>query len=112
MAASEQHRIVCSAMLVKVNEYQVIIPSVRHFDMLVHGLIALVSIGIRQKFPHLSNGQIASLFHDAEQGFVDNRGEFLTREEAWPVAMNANQIIHRHPSDQNNGGTLWSENIH
>lgn len=45
----------------------------------------------------------------AEQGFVDNRGQFLTREEAWPIALAAGQIIRRCGGD---GVKLYSENLY
>lgn len=44
-----------------------------------------------------------------EQGFVDQRGVFLTREEAWQVAFNAGQIIRRVGGD---GKRLFSENLY
>lgn len=51
--------------------------------------------------------------HDAwEQGFVDQRGEFLTREEAWKVAEAAGQILRRVGGDSINGGRLFSENLY
>lgn len=45
------------------------------------------------------------------QGFVDNEGNFLTREEAWKVAERCGQIIRRCGGDTANGGTLYSENL-
>lgn len=45
----------------------------------------------------------------AEQGFVDNKGVFLTREEAWFVAKDANQIIRRIPCKE---GVLYSEHLY
>ena len=47
-----------------------------------------------------------------EQGFVDNKGVFLTRTEAWKVAEAAGQIKRRVGSDTLNGGTLFSENLY
>jgi hypothetical protein len=48
--------------------------------------------------------------HDGwEQGFVDQRGVFLNREEAWLVAEGANQIIRRVGGD---GERLFSENLY
>lgn len=44
----------------------------------------------------------------AEQGFIDNERNFLTREEAWIVANEAGQIIRRCGGDE---GCLYSENI-
>lgn len=42
-----------------------------------------------------------------QQGFVDQFGNFLTRTEAWPIAVAANQLI-RHDITP---GKLYSENI-
>lgn len=42
---------------------------------------------------------------DCEQGFIDHRGVFLTREEAKEVAIQCGQI------DKNHDGTLYSEDI-
>lgn len=44
-----------------------------------------------------------------EQGFVDQRGNFLTREEAWKVAERNGQIIRRCGGD---GERLYSENLY
>jgi hypothetical protein len=44
-----------------------------------------------------------------EQGFVDQKGVFLTREEAWPIAKAAGQIIRRVGGDE---GRLYSENLY
>lgn len=46
---------------------------------------------------------------DPEQGFLDNRGRFLTRRRAWIVAERAGQII-RTPGDK--VGYLYSENLY
>jgi len=46
------------------------------------------------------------------QGFIDQFGAFLTRTEAWPVALAAGQITHRVGGDTTNGGTLYSENLY
>lgn len=43
------------------------------------------------------------------QGFVDQHGVFMTREEAWTVAFDAGQIIRRVGGD---GERLFSENIY
>lgn len=44
----------------------------------------------------------------AEQGFIDQRGTFLTREEAWDVAEKAGQII---VNDSTRRGVLHSEDL-
>jgi hypothetical protein len=45
----------------------------------------------------------------AEQGFIDQWGEFMTREEAWKVAEAAGQIRYRCGGD---GKKLFSENLY
>ena len=50
-----------------------------------------------------------------EQGFIDNLGCFLTREDAWIVAVDAGQIIKRVGGDFNvdtGVGKLYSENLY
>jgi len=44
-----------------------------------------------------------------EQGFIDQWGNFLTREEAWIVAERQGQIKHRCGGD---GKKLYSENLY
>lgn len=47
-----------------------------------------------------------------EQGFIDQHGIFLSRQEAWKVAEAAGQIIQRVGGDESDGGTLYSENLY
>ena len=47
-----------------------------------------------------------------DQGFIDNKGYFQTRTQAWIIASAANQIIRRVGGDEADGGTLYSENIY
>jgi hypothetical protein len=47
-----------------------------------------------------------------EQGFIDQQGVFMDRQEAWKVAEAAGQIRRRVGGDDRNGGTLYSENIY
>jgi hypothetical protein len=48
----------------------------------------------------------------AEQGFIDQFGDFHTREEAWKIAEANGQIYRRCGGDTANGGTLYSENLY
>lgn len=48
-------------------------------------------------------------YSEYEQGFIDNKGNFLTREEAWVVAEREGQIIRRVGGDD---GVLYSENLY
>lgn len=79
-------RIVCAAMRAR---HGTIVCGVRHWDEIMHGAA------------HGKSGW--------EQGFVDNRGQFLTREEARPIALAADQIIQRVGGDE---GRLFSENLY
>lgn len=83
-----ERRIVCAAIRRKTG-HPTIVCGVRHWDRLM----------------------LASAFcHDGwEQGFVDNRGDFLTREEAHKVATEAGQITRRCGGDE---GRLFSENLY
>lgn len=73
-----------------------------------------VIIGIRHydSFMHIQYETRPSLGNKVEQGFIDNKGNFLTRTEAWVIANDANQIIRRVGGDDANGGTLYSENLY
>lgn len=85
MIVCASHRYACGS----------IIAGVRHYDNVIR----------RQ-----ANKQ--NLWTPAEQGFLDNRGEFLTRTEAWKVAEAAGQITRRVGGDKADGGTLYSENLY
>ena len=72
-------------------------------------------IGIR----HCDALMVAALWHTSfinwegfTQGFVDNKGEFLTREEAWEVAVAANQLIPLSENPSRVEGTLYSEDLY
>ena len=89
----EDRRVVCAAMRDSV--YGVIC-SPRHWDS-----IARVQAALSKKE-----------WWGAEQGFVDQTGKFLTRNEAFKVADAAGQIIRRVGGDSKDGGTLYSENLY
>jgi hypothetical protein len=76
------------------NKDGVILCSPRHWDGTAHALVSRLE---------------ECSFRGAEQGFVDQRGEFLTREEAHHVALKAGQIIRRCGGDD---GCLYSENLY
>ena len=89
-----EQRIVCAAMRNKDGH---IICSPRHFDPLARQLIQIFEKGA---------------WAGAEQGFVDQRQNFLTRTEAWKIAEANGQILRRCGGDKANGGTLYSENLY
>lgn len=83
--------IVCAAIR---NSSGTIICGPRHLDLTMHAQIALCTQG-GWKF--------------AEQGFVDQHGEFLTRAAAWEIAYAAQQIRR---TVGNGGRELYSENLY
>lgn len=86
-----QQRVVCAAIQ---NDAGYIVCGPRHYD-------------------HIMREQIINGLQDFsarnEQGFVDQFGKFLTREEAYKVAVAAGQIVRRCGGDE---GTLYSENLY
>jgi len=102
----KQHRIVCAAERFDVGSRStplldpIVVCCIRHNDMLLNNVLFATK-------PMLNMQNIKS-----ESGFVDNRGNFLTRTEAWKVAEAASQILYRVGGDETDGGTLYSENLY
>lgn len=93
-----EQRVVCAA----IKFGPIVIVGVRHFDSLMHSMLRKLSINPMRE--HV-------------QGFVDNQGSFLTREEAWLVAEAQGQIIRRVGGDETiegdvKTGHLYSENLY
>jgi len=84
--------IVCAAN--RHRETGRIVCGARHYDPIMRAQM-MASEG----FPHWRN---------CDQGFIDQRGAFLTREEAHAIAALNGQIRHRCGGDE---GTLFSENL-
>lgn len=85
-------RVVCAAIKF---ENGVIVVGPRHFDLTMHDQIRARGMS---KTPM-----------EHQQGFIDQHGAFMGREEAYNVAANANQPLIRpafHP------GVLFSENLY
>ena len=87
MRDRSQLRIVCAA-----NKHKGVMPllvGARHWDMIMHKQFELMNLA-REAMG------IKSL-HSSEftQGFIDNMGEFWTREEAFIIATAANQILEK-----------------
>ena len=91
-----KRRIVCAA-----NRYgEVVVCGARHWDSVMSEVIGrLRGHGLCQRAQE-------------EQGFIDQKGLFLSREEAWMVAEAAGQIARRVGGDTINGGRLFSENLY
>jgi hypothetical protein len=90
-------RIVCAAVMSGI----VIVLGPRHFD------------GTMIQQINQLDGTCDSIdWKRAAQGFIDSKGRFRSRTEAWKIAHAAGQIIRRVSGDQANGGTLFSENLY
>jgi hypothetical protein len=90
-----EHIVVCAAL--RCIQDGILVLGVRHYDAPMHEHIKR----IRSIDPYA--------LVNWEQGFIDNKGNFLTREEAWVVARDAEQIIRRVGGD---GTKLFSENLY
>lgn len=88
-------RIVCAAN--RADRDGTLVIGIRHYDSFMRDTMAEIR-RVRWK--------------DSEQGFIDQFGAFLTRTQAWPIALAAGQIIRRVGGDEANGGTLYSENLY
>jgi hypothetical protein len=67
-----QRRVVCAA----IRSGTLIIPGPRHFDSTMHALLEFAGLHVPE----------------AEQGFIDQWGNFMDRKEALDVALAANQL--------------------
>lgn len=84
-------RVVCAANLYGGG---VMLVGPRHFDATMRDQFR--RFGLKHDAPHV-------------QGFIDQFGEFMTREEAHKVASEQGQIRHRCGGDE---ATLYSENLY
>jgi hypothetical protein len=84
-------RVVCAA-----NRHQhsrLVICGARHWDKVMRAQAAALGTG----------------FKEWDQGFIDQFGDWMTREEAWGVAVDQNQVRRRCGGD---GKRLFSENLY
>lgn len=87
------HVIVCAACRLSDG---LIIPGPRHFDATMRNLMRALG---RDSQEH---------YRDADEGFINQYGHFLTREEARVIAERNGQLIDR----ASNGDWLYSEDIY
>ena len=87
-------RVVCAAL--RSRKTGRIVAGARHYDSVMRNVTSV-------------NGKREPEWVGAEQGFIDQFGKFLTREEAWTVASIAHQL-RPHPSQI--PGTLFSEDLY
>ena len=103
-------RIVCAANKNKVTGE--IVLGLRHCDLIMQESIQnhLDSWSFRTSFNELE--AMRKSWRRAEQGFIDNKGQFLNRQQAWYVAQFSNQIVKRVGGDTKGDGCLYSENLY
>lgn len=87
-----ERRVVCAALR---NRHGDIICSARHYDSIM--------------LKHVAGSPAWRERATVEQGFIDQRDIFMTREEAYTVALAACQIIRHCGGDD---GVLFSENLY
>lgn len=96
MSDRTQRRVVCAALY--DSELDMSICGPRHCDMTMHYIICAMPNDIRDQ---LRRGK---------QGFVDQWGKFMTREEAFEVATAAGQIIEK--TGNPDSKELFSEDLY
>ncbi len=101
---TKQRRVVCAAC--RCSETKHIIIGPRHFDPVMKSQFFDNCMNLKLNTPN----KIGDTY--TEQGFIDQYGVFMNRQEAWKVAEAAGQIIYRCGGDTANGGTLYSENLY
>lgn len=99
-----ERRVVCSALRRIVIDQRIsLIIGPRHHDETMRAQKMIIEAA--------TNGYVSMMsWHDAETGFIDQRGVFMTREEAWVVAEAAGQIVRTGPGFE--GPKLFSENLY
>lgn len=81
---------------------EMIICGARHYDLVMHGVLAQLKED--RLFSFEESGR-------AEQGFIDQRGAFMDREEAFLVAEAAGQLNVRREKSHCHG-VLFSEDLY
>jgi len=87
-------RVVCAAV---IDDKGIIVAGARHLDRIMKEQIKMMG----RKSIDFSNPEF--------QGFINQWGQFLSREEAWIIAEKRGQIIRRCGGD---GVRLYSENLY
>lgn len=87
-------------VVMAANKYSngLVLVGIRHWDKLMH-----------TQAMFYDENNLLPRDGDPEQGFIDNKGNFLTREEAYVIAKKSKQIIRRVGGDDNR---LYSENLY
>lgn len=99
-------RIVCSANRCDVTGHIAI--GIRHYDALMQDQITNLQIVMKETDSFTST----PFERVVTQGFIDQRGNFYNRQEAWKIAEQNGQVLRRVGGDTANSGTLYSENLY
>lgn len=102
-------RIVCAANRCKLTQQMLI--GARHWDHAMRCQYRIIELR-ENLLDSLGEPIIKYNIATETQGFIDQHNRFYTREEAWKIAEENNQIICRVGGDTRNGGTLYSENLY
>jgi hypothetical protein len=86
-----EQRVVCAALRDAAGR---LVTGARHFDQVM--------------LEQIKRGPDTDAWRGAEQGFIDQHGKFLTREEAMAIATKWGQIIR----DDEGRQSLFSENLY
>lgn len=92
---SKQRRVVCAAIRAEDGS---LLLGIRHYSADMHAQIASRVDG--EKFKHR---------HGDDQGFVDQKGQYMTRKVAWEIAESAGQVQRLDSSD---AAILYSEDLY
>lgn len=99
MVDRTKRRVVCAAIRAADGD---VLLGIRHYSRDMHAQIEVRRDG--KKFTHR---------HDDDQGFVDQRGNYLTREEAYQIAEEAGQIFDFDACGEGlSGHKLYSEGLY
>lgn len=99
MTDRTQRRVVCAAIRAADGD---VLLGVRHYSADMHAQIDARRDG--EKFKHR---------HDQDQGFVDQWGKYMTREEAYQVALLSAQILYPYACGNGlDGPKLYSEGLY
>jgi hypothetical protein len=117
--AKQGQRIVCAAN--RNLRTGAIVAGARHFDGLMHAQITARGESrwpwknIQHHLKGIGTNLLALLriqrndWVDSDQGFIDQWGTFLTRQEAHKIALQQGQVIHRCGGDKEK---LFSESLY
>jgi hypothetical protein len=99
MTDRTQRRVVCAAIRAADGD---VLLGIRHYSADMHAQMMARQDG--QKFVHR---------HRQDQGFVDQWGKYMTREEAYQVAQDSGQLLHPDAcSNGPDGQKLHSEGLY